>query len=524
MSKSIIPINLKDVESNVEGRPLTDSEILIFEESYRNYLKESKETDDNYENTIEEISNLLTINQNNIEEIKEQKWFKRSWKTITGKNKKLERVNQINLVKVQKGSLYFLQSMAERNHATMETVTFAIKRIQDIQIDSIKLKGYLSTIIVKYNSRLNLIEHRLDNHESVLMDLTKKESEIPIYMISMLLLLTAIILFFLTDSVYTKWILSSFLFVLSMTILLNSHLKNRNIQDKKVLKHNYRESSNQDITFNNNINQFGTQNELQIENLQIKKQIDIVLFKYISNYINEDFIKSPFVDYYKKYDYIDKYLIEYSNNTEIDETQKAKILNDIINLELNSYETIISLMNKNVSNYIKFHSNLTSDIVAQYIPESIGLDVLINLDIQIQNQYLNQMENTLEPYSNNIKELLKVRYELIHDYNKFQKLYTESILKTICKGLIHGFTFRLVGNVIEEENFVKSYKINFAEYLNDFEMLLNILDSSIFQLHQRIYDELIKLSISKFQTVWDEFDTQNQSLKPLLEKLKIEIK
>jgi len=199
MAESIIPIKVKEIENNIEGKPLTDSEVNLFEKSYRKYIEESKNSEEKFQETIEEMANLLTVNQKNIEDIKDQKWFSRSWNTVTGKNKKLERINQTNLIKVQKGALFFLQNIAERNQATMETVTFAIKRIQDIQIESIKLKSYLTNIIQKYNLKLKKIEQRLDGHDEVIEELTKNNRDIPIILFSVLLLLTAIILFLLTN-------------------------------------------------------------------------------------------------------------------------------------------------------------------------------------------------------------------------------------------------------------------------------------------------------------------------------------
>lgn len=504
MAESIIPIKVKEIENNIEGKPLTDSEVNLFENSYRKYIEESKNSEEKFQETIEEMANLLTVNQKNIEDIKDQKWFSRSWNTITGKNKKLERINQTNLIKVQKGALFFLQNMAERNQATMETVTFAIKRIQDIQIESIKLKSYLTNIIQKYNLKLKKIEQRLDGHDEVIEELTKNNRDIPIILFSVLLLLTAIILFLLTDSLITKWIISSILFVFSLSFFFTHSIKKKN---------------NNKNSYRNEFNQTESLQEVQKENLQLRNEANDMLYKYITNYINDDFAEIPFTELGNEYIQLAEYLKPASQDIELDKVEKSKIIINYVNIELCSYDKIISLINNNVITYINFHSKLTSDIINQYLPNSIGLDVLVNLDFQIQNQYISRLENTLSPYLDNFKELIEKRYYLINNYNRFNELYTESTLKSMGKVLLEGFTIGIIGDYEEENKFVDSYISEFENYFGKVDTLVNIIGSTIIQLHSAIYRELINLTTSKFQTIWDEFNVQNQSLKPLIKEL-----
>src|SRR5690606_31397785 len=136
MDNSYFPLSISDIELNLEGRQLSENEISLFEASYQRFINESKENEEQMMETIDEIANLLSVNQNNLESIQNQAWFKRSWNTISRKNGKLEKINQSNLLKIQKGSLFFLQNLAERNQATMESVIFAIKRVEDMQIES----------------------------------------------------------------------------------------------------------------------------------------------------------------------------------------------------------------------------------------------------------------------------------------------------------------------------------------------------------------------------------------------------
>ncbi|MCB1179383.1 MAG: hypothetical protein KDK36_17510, partial [Leptospiraceae bacterium] len=359
MNKLGVPVAIEDIEINMEGRPLSDTEVKLFENNYRNYIKDSEKTKDVFEETIEEIANLLSVNQTNFDKVQKQKWFSRSWNTITGKNKKLEKQSLLNLQKVQKGALFFLQNLAERNQETMESVIFAIKRIEDMQLESMKLKGYLTNIVIKYNSRLKKIESRLDDHDFAIKQLNKSKSNISLILFAVLFFIAAILLFILTEKIETKWVLSSILFIISIFMIYSGKNNQKDLNDKIEIG-----------------NETDSLTEIQKENLELRSQLNENLINvYPKIILTNDFFDSPFEDFFKTVNEIAKYYGSISSDME--KENFSEVIRKIIELEIVNSHTINTMIQKNLSYFIELNSEFNQKIINNYLPESIGLDVLI---------------------------------------------------------------------------------------------------------------------------------------------------
>lgn len=505
MSKLEIPVKFTEIEKGIEGKPLSNSEIQVFEKSYRNYIKDINSDQERMEETLEEMANLLTINQKNLEEVTSQSWFKRSWKTITGHNKNLEKINQGNLLKVQKGALYFLQNSAERNQATFEAVTFAIKRVDDLQIESAKLKGYLFQIIQKYNSRIKQIENKLDEHNEAIEQLKKEYSSVPFYFIAALFLIISIILFVLTESFYTKWVLSGILLIFSLILIISKVFK-RSVSHLNTQMQNT-EPFEDEITV------------LKKENLSLRILINNECQKFIEKFIDEDFAYSPFAEFGESYSEIEKTIEPISSDSTLDKNQITGIIYKTISIEICSFDRIRTLIHQNITEFVEAYSNFVVEIVKNYLPNSIGVEAFVNIDIQTQIHYELELNNAISPYHENLKSLISQRYDLLSRFSSFEELFTESNLKSFGKGFLEGLTFGLVGNVEGEEKFVNEYIDSFVNYGSKIEDIVQIFTSSILPLHTRIYSEFANNCIDKLNILWDEFNDQKVHLKPLLDAL-----
>lgn len=502
MEQTYTPLSVRDIDNNIEGKPLSESEIRLFEESYQKYIDDSKENKEQMEETINEIANLLTVNQNNLESVQNQNWFTRSWNTVSGKNGKLEKINQSNLLKIQKGSLFFLQNLAERNQATMESVIYAIKRVEDIQIESIKLKGYLSQIVLKYNNRIKKIENKLIEHDIEINKLNKNDSRMLYIFFSVLLLLGSIVLFVLTDSLFTKWIFSGILLIFSLSSFITI-FRNKN----KIVN-----------TSDNKIDNKGRISEIREDNLKLRANVNNAIYKVFQAKVKDELLHYPLSEYFKSLSQIENEWKTLSEG-EIGLEEGLSITQRIIGYEIINMDRVFKLINKNVSDYINNHSIITESIVKNYFPDTIGIDLLSNLDIQTQRQIVNQLENSLNPYISDLKDIINFRLSLINNFDKFSKLMKESWggWKYAGKVLVEAFTFGFVGDIRGDQEFCYEYINNdIKTYIEKLKNLAKVFDSSILPLQSRIYDELINVSVHKIQPLLDEFDKNNISIKPFL--------
>src|SRR5690606_38919596 len=133
-------------------------------------------------------------------------------------------------------------------------------------------------------------------------------------------------------------------------------------------------------------------------------------------------------------------------------------------------------------------------IVEKYLPNSIGLELFSNLDVQIQNRIADQLSEVLNPYTCDLNDIISIRLALLNNFSKFRDLYNESLLKVFGKGFVEGLTFGFIGDVEGEEKFVNDYLQDLETYVNRVNNLAKIFDSSIIPLHSRIYDDLINIS------------------------------
>ena len=503
MEQSFLPLTIRDIDNNLEGRPLSESEIRLFEESYQKYIDDSKDNKAQMEDAIDDIANLLTVNQNNLESVQNQNWFTRSWNTVSGKNGKLEKINQSNLLKIQKGSLFFLQNLAERNQATMESVIYAIKRVEDIQIESIKLKGYLSQIVLKYNNRIKKIENKLIEHDIEINKFNKNDSRLLYIFFSVLLLLGSIVLFVLTDSLFAKWILSGILLIFSLSSFITI-FRNKN----KIVN-----------TSDNKIDNKDRISEIREDNLKLRANINNAIYKVFQTKVKDELLYYPLSEYFKSLSQIENEWKKILSNDNIGSIEALSIIQKIIGYEIINMDRVFKLLNKNVSEYINNHSITTDSIVKNYFPDTIGIDLLSNLDIQIQSQIINQLEDSLNPYISDLNDIINFRLSLINKFNKFSELIKEHVgrgWKWTGKVLVESFTFGLVDPITGDIKFICEYQDDVEIYIDKLKKLAKVFDSSIIPLQSRIYDELINVSVHKIQPLLDEFDKNNISIKPFL--------
>ena len=156
---------LARIDRDLGGPPLKAKNAAAFEHAWAEFNERFDPAAGNGAARIQEIAQLLEVTADNLEEVKNQKWFQRAWGTVSGKNRRLARTNEQNLLQVQKGAFFFLEGLAAQNQIMMQAVYFALQRVEDNQIQNERLKGHLLQVVRKYNDRIRGIEARQDELE-----------------------------------------------------------------------------------------------------------------------------------------------------------------------------------------------------------------------------------------------------------------------------------------------------------------------------------------------------------------------
>lgn len=498
MSDSKITVPIKKIDSSLQGPPLTNEISHCFEEAYSSFISKKSKQEETDE-IINEMSKLLTVSQENLEKVQNQKWFKRAWHTITGKNKKLERINQSNLLKVQKGALFFLQNLAELNEQMMETVVFTLQRIEDIQIENSKLKGYLIQIVQKYNKKIGIIENKVYEHDKAIKHL-QHISKLYIYLyVGIIIFVIGIIAFIVAPS-SIKWFISILSILLSIPLFV---LFFRRIPTPEFIVQS----------------QITEKSLIHDENNKIIPQIaDLIYSKYV-DFVNENLISSPYLQFFEKNEKLSE-LFSKLNTNGIDIPKFVRVVKKILAIKPETINIIDSNVKQCSNLFCDFHRKLVASIQQDFLPNSVGLDVLSSLDFNFQRELANSLISAINPYSSQFEQISKTRKTLLNQFNRFNEIMNESGWKTFWKFLLEGFTLKIVSPLTDDENFINEFIGNLSNYRQLWDYIEPIVHNSVIQLNANTYDESIRYSINSMQPLFDEFNNQNISVLPLLNQLR----
>ncbi|MGC8576295.1 MAG: hypothetical protein ACP5L3_07240 [Caldisericum sp.] len=494
-------ISFYDIDQSLSGESLTsdlihsfESAFLVFKDSFDPDSKESKEK-------LDDMVRLLSISDKNLEEVKNQKWFQRVWRTISGKNKKLEQINKQNLYRVQEGSIYFLQKLAQQNQLMMQSVYFALKRIEDIQIQNEKLKGYLFRIVNGYNERIRNIEGRLDEHEQEIAELKgKTRMRWGVFLVGLFLLGGAVTLFYFFDR---NWMIlsgSGAILLLGILVFMKSFSKSTS---KRV-----------EVYGSPRIN------KIRIENDKLKPTLRENLSQAICNAaIIFKLVYYPVVaPFFEKYqELLDVLLKPLNTDGKISNDKIAMVMDSVFRISCD----VIQLIKANCSNvaaeYIRFINSFISEIIKEYLPNSIGIDLQSHLDYSVQVNLGNQILATIEPYFENLSEIENRRYSLLQDYPRYRKILTENPFMTFTKGFLEELFIPWI--IDDRKEFIDTFSSNFKEYISLWNNFADVSMKSILPFLQNLSCSFAKDAVNNMDFLFDEFSNNEIELKSLNNKV-----
>ena len=166
---------LATIDSAIGGLSLPKDVAASFETACRDRIKAIKGNRREANAHIADLEKLLTVTSENLDAVKNQKWFVRVWRTVSGGNKHLEQVNSQNLLQVQKGALLFLAHMGEDVDFLTQSVAFALGRLNDLQLDNLKVRAFILILADRVSRKFGSIEKRLDQHDEAIGRLSKSD-------------------------------------------------------------------------------------------------------------------------------------------------------------------------------------------------------------------------------------------------------------------------------------------------------------------------------------------------------------
>lgn len=513
-SGSNLPIPITSVDSSLGGTKLTPQISECFEVSYSKLL-ERNEMQERANEIIGDMTTILTASEENLSEVKNQKAFKRAWNTITGKNKKLERVTSSNLLKVQKGAVFFLQNIAETNSQMMETVVKALQRVEDLQLESIKLKGYLKQLVNKYNARISQIEERLDMHEEVISNIQVKSHTLSVVSITCAVVILSVVLHLVIEDRMVWFILSSVLLITGAVAIYSF---------TKFQRKRSRGFSNSGVLVKQNP-ELANRSKVQIHNAELIPDIELLVARVINYYVYNNVLANPYMELIDQNESIFNLCNQMSEAVEnSDKKEVGRIVDNIIHIEPESLSKILYNLRNCVSMYCAFYNSLLSEIQREFLPNSIGLDVITNLDQDFNFRVSKDLETAILPYENHFNDLTDLKRDLERDLRQFQKLMNESLASEIGKGFLEGFTFGIYRPSSNDVDYINSYLKLIYSYQNRLNDLSSIIANSVVALNERTYEQMTSEAVATMGPMWEQFNKDGISLQSLYDELCEEVK
>ena len=425
---------------------------------------------------IEDMVKLLTVTEDNYKELSSEKWFQRAFYTIKGKNKKLNEINKINLMEIQKKSALFLMNYANNSQVLSVAVNRSLDKLDNLDQQNAKLKRYIIEWTRRNNARNEEIERRLERLE-------KKNG---------------IFKHNIFEQTYNKF------------VDLIGNKKENNSKDR--------------VNYNKEIKNY--------DNIGLKIDVKKNIEKFLMIVIEEDayesimFIAKNIEKYQEFYDILEK-----NEQGEINMTDDEiiKLLEEIVYYQPINKEilrsNVVSCVNLIIDNLQSFNE----EFVTEYIPESLSrliIDIPYSDKLRISENCIKQLAE-INIY---IDTFLKKREHLIEIFPNVKKLANRSDLSYFIEGAIpvwgvfaalDGIFFDGAGRDRVAKSFgIKTGNAYFNEFWQGLFEMIELYNNIFCEASKLVYlivknecQSYLKSWMYNYDVILDEFIKYNVDLK-----------
>lgn len=508
---------IAEINQALGGEPLTSDLVQSFQSAQQHFKDKYRPESKTVQTRLSEVADLLTVSEANLKELENQKWFQRAWRTVTRKNQKLKTVNERNLLIVQKGSLFFLQSLAEGNQILMKTVHFALERIEQVNVENTRLKGYLAIAIRKFRDRLERIEHRLDEHEEVVEEFSRERRvNLPLLLAGNVLLIAGILLIAL---LYGNTIVSavggalvigaifSFLFAfapvrkgLRIANMLKSEKRSPVLQTNAV---NVAQAKAQEA-----------QQDLRASNRKNLGAVKTRLAKILNDRVTTEPLVGPFLARTRKLENGGGKLHGEENFGKL---EVADWLEESLAVSWDIRGEVHGLCATLANDCVELVNALGTKVARSFLPDWLGLDLEAHLDHTAKKELEERLKKAFASEFKQIDDLEADRVSLLRDCPRIVKMYREHPATTIAKGFVKGLL--IVPAIVDDtEQFLSSFFTNLANYFKNARQLGDAIESSAVVYCGTILREFFTAGVEAMDPVFAGFDNQGVALDVLLDK------
>ncbi|HHV37815.1 MAG TPA: hypothetical protein GXX77_08315 [Candidatus Cloacimonetes bacterium] len=473
---------------------LSDNQIQTFQSSLMEFMNTFEADSPEMKKSLEEIAELLTVTDENFEQIAKQKWFQRAWYTVSGKNKKLAKISKHNLTKVQRLSLVFLENIGKQNNSLMRSVHFALNKVEKLRVQNLKVKDHLIQFVDKLNESMGSIKDKVDNHEEEISMIKKSGNNIIHIIVGVFLLIIVVILFLTTSSSFLTTVIIAVLglggiFSLVSGLTITYKTKSDTIIQQKLIH----------------------DTELQIKN---RKQLPIMLdnlAKFLTQIISYDLVYEPILPILQCYDTLLGPEQEEDIEPELDSKAFAEELDRVFQMNINIAKEIHDRILFFVEKYSELINETMSGMIDEYLPDSAGLQLKYEINDKQQTIFHKEIVGYINPCLEQLYRMQEQKESLNARYPRFRKKVVENPVWAGVKAFAKGF-FIIPAIFDDSESFLIQFDSDFKRYLAEWDSLFQNVSSSLIPALKQRSEYYAKECVNRYEPMFKEFDVHNIDL------------
>jgi hypothetical protein len=426
------------------------------------------------------------VTRENLETVQDQKWFQRAWGTIAGQNKKLAQKNQANLLRVQEDALFFLENLATSNQTTSAMAVDALRRIEKVQVGSVKLKKYLSELTKKSARRFRTIEERISKHERAIMLHQLEQTPLILLAVAVILIAIAILILRLGNDAYHR---STALVLGDCGVLAGMGTAYAWWQSSRRA--------------GRSITQTVEPIRTSPDDAQIRERVVDAMRQALWAYAEEHACNCVCDEYVSRFNSAVEVMEAWKEDS--DNQTRVAVIAQVLELEPTPLDEITSMVEMVAKRFCDHQRARVASLATTCLPDSMGLDELAGLDDEAEASLKKDLWETIAPYVDKCERLEELRTSLQNRLERCGTLMKESTLKTVFKGMLEGANWRLFyRGATEDEEFLNCYFGDFGDYLQQWEDLTLVVDNSVRELHHRALFAFAALGASQLDALLED--------------------
>lgn len=243
------------------------------------------------------------------------------------------------------------------------------------------------------------------------------------------------------------------------------------------------------------------------ENASLRGRFIAELTMFYMTYVENALLLLPYADFSQRYNRLIE-CIQRSTAQQVTDAARANMLEEVMAIPLPNTSDFLPGLRQAANGLPHYHDQLIEQSSQGLIASSGDLVALAALPESVITELTDHLIQSLAPVNQRIAEAVSVQRPIMEQYHQ------------MLKKLRGGGFISWVEDVFTDKR--ERYGNDLTRYLNCWDMIAQALDTAVIPVQRRIYANAIQTAVKRWTVLFDEYDQNVISLKPLLKELEHE--